>query len=128
MRRSTNSQPSLVADYREKFPWCEAYPVMCEKRRHDGCHIHHIAHQGIRCDRVGNIIHLCGEAHQWCHKHPVDGTLFCLARKLEKNELSEADWNCGSVKRMLGYLLSVESRVVLARKEWERLVMWLDQE
>lgn len=125
-RRSTKprpeSDPALVAEYRERFAWCEGFPVMCRHGQHDGHHIHHIAESGRRWDLTGNIIHLCYEAHSWVHANPVDGTVLCLERKRLKGELSEADWNRASVKRLPGWLDVVQDRVTLARVEWSRLV------
>lgn len=133
-RSPTNSRPhkdgTVVAAYRESNPFCEGHPSMCQRGPHDGEHIHHIAHQGVRCDRVGNIIHLCDEAHAWAHANPVDGTLLCLDRKLHKGELSLDDWNCGSVKRLPGWLEYVGPRVSTgpALSAWSRLVAWCEGE
>lgn len=126
-RSTKNSRPErdreLVESYRAANVWCEGFPMMCQRGRHDGEHIHHIAHDtGRRWDRVGNIIHLCDEAHRFCHEHSIDGKILCLYAKLRKDELTETDFNVGSVKRLPGWLSSHPPTMPEVEPLWRELM------
>jgi len=106
-RSRTNSRHEenreLLAEYREANPWCEFPPSICG-RKHDATELHHISQGGVRYDLLSNIIHLCGEAHRWCHANPVDGKLICLGVKSGKGELFEHEFNTASVRNLEWYV------------------------
>jgi hypothetical protein len=107
-RSRTNSRKyedrELRETYRESWPWCEFPRGICCRGTHDGAHIHHIAHSSRRWDLRSNLIHLCVDAHNWCHKHPQDGALICLRVKVRKDEMDLEEFFTAAGMRLAGYV------------------------
>ena len=71
-----NRDRKLLADFAERWNWCEADPYMeCCSGRHVPLHIHHVLGGAHRIDRPWNIVRLCMDAHEWCHNHPQEGRI-----------------------------------------------------
>ena len=71
-----NRDRKLLADFAERWNWCEADPYMeCCSGRHVPLHIHHVLGGAHRIDRPWNIVRLCMDAHEWCHSHPKEGRI-----------------------------------------------------
>lgn len=91
-----NEDLALRDEYRDANPRCEFPRSVC-RCSGDASDVHHIFH-AVRVDVWSNLISLCRDAHDWCHKHGVDGKLICLGVKAAKGEIDEAELMRASVK------------------------------
>lgn len=92
--------------YKDANPWCEfsLYRVAGFKGQQEAHDPHHIGHQAHRWDRWNNLICLCREAHDWCHKYTTDAVLVCTAIKMDKGEFDADDFAWCVGRRIAGYL------------------------
>ena len=127
-RSRTNSRKhenrELRDDYREANGWCEFPRGVCCRGTHDGCHIHHIAHVGRRWDLKSNLIHLCVDAHRWCHDHPQDGGLLCIDVKVRKNEFDPDEFFTAAGMMVSGYVAKCQPTHPAAVAAKEFLEEW----
>jgi hypothetical protein len=95
-----NRDKKLLADFADRWNWCEAFPWLdCCNGSRDGLHIHHVLGGAHRIDATWNLVRLCPSAHEWVHHRPQAGRVFCWAildsrGAFEPNVIREAWGQC----------------------------------
>lgn len=108
-------EPTIFAQFRIAFPrdalerhLCgDEWEKMKRLERCGGYEVHHIWHNGKRCDLWGNLLPTSSRAHHYCHKHPVIGSIAAMYARLELGGEQEellADWQAASGYQVLGWV------------------------
>lgn len=117
-RSKTNSHPErdeeLRASYRESNPRCELSPVLGLGKMVDASDIHHIFGGKGRWDLRSNLIALSREAHDFCHRHPIDGRILAMHAKLLKLELDDGEIKQASGMHIAGWLAKSEPTLAVS--------------
>lgn len=86
-------------------------------------HTHHImiAGRGIRWDLRSNLIRISAMAHEFVHRHPVDGRVICLWLKHSKGELNESEFHTASSMHLAGWIARASPSLSWTDKYLDRL-------
>lgn len=113
-----NKNLELRETYRQDNPDCELHSIF--KCGCDGHDVHHLmAGSGRRYDLITNLIHICREAHEYCHANPQDGRILCLWVKHQKGEIDLEEFKRCSGFYLEGWLLMVKPKAM--REQHEQL-------
>lgn len=76
MRRLGN--PAVLQAHADAVHGCELAPFIACCGGHGATEIHHVLHGNAnRIDAPWNLVNVCRQAHDWCHRNTAEGMVAC---------------------------------------------------